>query len=100
MAETVKVDETAMGEYENLLQTVGNAISTLDDYHKELDEILASGKWEGDAHSVCVNVAAGVYDYLHNMIDNYRLLKEDVEKLVSDVDLFATVSPSVQDISE
>ena len=100
MAETVKVDETAMAEYENLLQTVGTAITTLDDYHKELDEILASGKWEGDAHSVCVSVVAGVHDYLTSMIENYRLLKEDVEKLVSDVDLFATVSPSVQNISE
>ena len=100
MAEKGKVDETAMGEYETLLQTVGTAISNLDDYHKELDEILASGKWDGDAHSVCVSVVAGVYDYLQNMIENYKTLKEDIEKLVTDVDLFVNVSPSVKNISE
>ena len=92
----IKVDETATGEYENQVQIVDEALSKLEDYHNELTNIMAIGKWEGQSHDVCSNVIVAVKEYLDKLEEDFKTLKENVNTLQTNVDEFDVKSPSVQ----
>ena len=96
---TIKVDETKTGEYDTILEAINTALSSLDDYHTELDSIMASGKWEGDAHEVCAAVFEVVKSYLNGLETDYTCLKAHVATLISNVDVFPDTSSSVKSLS-
>ncbi len=96
---TLKVDETKSAEYDELITAINDAITKLDDYHTNLDEIMASGNWEGDAHDISVAVYSVVKSYLTGLEGDYEKLKEHVATLITNVDEFTETSEAVKSIS-
>ena len=96
----LKVDETKVGEYENQITIINDALSKIESYHEELTTILGSGKWKGTSHDAFASVKESAVTYVTDLGTDYGNLKEYVSTLMTNVDEFATTSPVVKKLSE
>ena len=98
--EMLKVDETKVGEYENQITIINDALSKIESYHEELTTILGSGKWKGTSYDAFASVKESAVTYVTDLGTDYGNLKEYVNTLMTNVDEFATTSPVVKKLSE
>ncbi len=96
----INVDETKLESYDSRIKQINTAMTNLYNYHAELETILASGKWEGDAHDITSTVVQTVKSYYESFIVDYDAMKLNVLNLVKNVDDFHNNSASVQNIAE
>lgn len=94
------VNEHMLGAYDDQRKIANDSLVKLYEYHQQINEILSSGNWEGKIHDGCVNVVAGVNDYLTTLKTDFNTLNKDVLELIEDTDAFVNKAASVQQLQE
>lgn len=93
--EAIRVLEEYLNDYDTSVENIGTELSNISTTIGEIDAILGSDSWKGDAHDKCLEAFGKISQYQTDTNTCFDELKTAIKDLIDHTDNFVSTSSAV-----